>query len=165
MNKAVITKLNLTFFLFIYEEDELVECHPFQMEKSLRIGNVYIGRVDKVVRNIQSAFIRLDSEQIGYLPLDSKPYRVLNRNLPKGLPSIAENDQILVQVEQEAQKMKQARVTGNISCSGRYVSLDLQRGRVGVSKKIRDLKRSEELKKLAWNPEYGCIFRTACETV
>lgn len=164
MNKAVITKLNNLSYLLIYEGNELAECHPLQDRQSLQIGNIYIGRVEKVVKNIQSAFIRLDAEHVGYLPLNDKPALVLNRTLPKGLPSIAESDYILVQVEQEPQKMKQARVTGNINIAGRYVALDLQKGTIGVSKKIKNVERVKELKNLSVS-NYGCVFRTVCEHV
>lgn len=172
MNQSVITKWRDIIFLLVYEEGRLVECHPVARDTALRIGNVYIGRVEKVVKNIQSAFIRLDADHVGYLPLDDKPALILNRTLPKGLPSIAENDQILVQVEQEPQKMKQARVTGNISLVGSYLALDMQGG-IGVSKKIRNAKRNSELRSLlpaqpafgneSNQPVYGCVFRTACE--
>lgn len=176
MTQAIITQLNHQRFLLIYEENELVECHPLQEEQSLQIGNIYIGRVEKVVKNIQSAFVRLDEENVGYLPLNDKPVLVLNRKLPKGLPSIAEGDKILVQVEQEPQKMKQARVTGNICLSGNYVALDLSGGHVGVSKKIKDIDRVAELKSLIISEQirdekavskiqYGCVLRTACENV
>ncbi len=173
MNQVVITKWKNTKFLLIYEDDKLAECHPIIEDTSLRIGNIYIGRVEKVVKNIQSAFIRLDQDHVGYLPLNDKPALILNRTLPKGLPSIAENDLILVQVEQESQKMKQARVTGNINLTGEYVSLDLMKGIVGVSKKIKNTDRIEQLKKLLSDSNlgleneelqrFGCIFRTACE--
>lgn len=166
MNQAVITQFNHISFLLIYEEDELVECHPLMEKQSLQIGNIYIGRVEKVVKNIQSAFIRLDKDHVGYLPLNDTPAKILNRKLPKGLPSIAENDLILVQVEQEPQKMKQARVTGNISLNGNYVALDLEEGIVGVSKKIKDTTRVKELKALITEEQgtsYGCVLRTACE--
>lgn len=174
MERAVVTQLNNQRFLLIYEENELVECHPLQEEQSLQIGNIFIGRVEKVVKNIQSAFIRLDADNVGYLPLNDKPAVVLNRKLPKGLPSIAEGDTILVQVEQEAQKMKQARVTGNICLSGNYVALDLSGGHVGVSKKIKDADRATELKSLIKSEQntdekavskiqYSCVLRTACD--
>lgn len=164
MTRAVITKCNNIQYLLIYEENVLAECHPFVSDDSFRIGNIYIGRVEKVVKNIQSAFIRLDEDHVGYLPLNDKPARVLNRTLPKGLPSVAEGDKILVQVEQEALKMKQARVTGNISLAGNYVALDLLTGMVGVSNKIRNAERVEELKAIVpADMPYGVIFRTACE--
>lgn len=180
MTKVIITELNHQRFLLMYEEDELAECHPLQEEQSLQIGNIYIGRVEKVVKNIQSAFIRLDADNVGYLPLNDKPAIILNRKLPKGLSSIAEGDRILVQVEQEPQKMKQARVTGNISLSGNYIALDLSGGHVGVSKKIKDTDRADKLKasiieemnlriektdKLDSIPfnMFGCVLRTACE--
>lgn len=169
MNKAVITEWNNQTFLLIYEEDILVECHPLMKNNSLQIGDIYIGRVEKVVKNIQSAFIRLDKENVAYLPLNDKPAMVLNRRLPKGLPSIAENDLILVQVEQEPQKMKQAKVTGNICLSGNYVVMDLSERKTGISKKIRNKQRINELKQLATEhmaqseASYGLVFRTASE--
>ena len=164
MTRAVITECNNIQYLFIYEENVLAECHPLVSGDSFQIGNIYIGRVEKVVKNIQSAFIRLDEDHVGYLPLNDKPARVLNRTLPKGLPSIAEGDKILVQVEQEALKMKQARVTGNISLAGNYAALDLLTGMVGVSNKIRNAERVEEWKTLVpADMPYGVIFRTACE--
>lgn len=163
MNHAVITKIKNLQFVLIYENDELVECHPFQTKQSLSIGNIYIGRVEKVVKNIQSAFIRLDTDHVGYLPLNDKPALILNRSLPKGLPSIAENDLILVQVEQEPQKLKQARVTGNISLNGSYVVLDLQKGFSGISKKIKNQARIDELKQLFEEDTYGYVLRTSCE--
>ena len=164
MTRAVITECNNIQYLLIYEENVLAECHPFVSDDSFRIGNIYIGRVEKVVKNIQSAFIRLDENHVGYLPLNDKPARVLNRTLPKGLPSIAEGDKVLVQVEQEALKMKQARVTGNISLAGNYVAFDLLTGMVGVSNKIRNTDRVEELKAMVpADMPYGVIFRTACE--
>lgn len=164
MNKAIITNTNQTTFLWILENDQIVECHPLTKEQSMKIGDIYIGRVEKVVKNIQAAFIRLDQEHVGYLPLDDKPYMVLNRTLPKGLPSIAENDRILVQVTQEPLKMKQARVTGNISLGGNYAAIDLNKKRCGISKKITDEVRYEELNHLIPSDHpYGYVLRTACE--
>lgn len=164
MTRAVITECNNIQYLLIYEENNLAECHPLISNDTCQIGNIYIGRVEKVVKNIQSAFIRLDEDHVGYLPLNDKPARVLNRTLPKGLPSIAEGDKVLVQVEQEALKMKQARVTGNISLAGNYAALDLLTGIVGVSNKIRNAERVEELKTMVSSDmPYGVIFRTACE--
>ncbi|MDE5862917.1 MAG: ribonuclease E/G, partial [Lachnospiraceae bacterium] len=166
MVRAVITEVNKIRCLFLYENDRLAECHPLDGDAALRIGSIYIGRVEKVVKNIQSAFIRLDKEHAGYLPLNDKQAVILNRKLPKGLPSIAEGDLILVQVEQEPQKMKQAKVTGNISLSGDYTAIDLSEGSVGVSKKIKNKERGNELRRMAADyQKYGVVFRTACKEV
>ncbi len=170
MNRVVITHFNNIDFLLVYEEDELVECHPLISSGGVQIGNIYLGRVQKKVKNINSAFITLDGERVGYLPLDDKPALVLNRSLPKGLSSIAENDLILVQVEQEPQKMKQARVTGNINLSGKYVALDMDAGKIGISKKISDNETRDRLKALLESSDtvksrcmqYGYVLRTAC---
>ncbi len=165
MTRAVITEYDNIRYLLIYEKNSLAECHPLVCDDTFQIGSIYIGRVEKVVKNIQSAFIRLDNDHVGYLPLNDLPAKVLNRTLPKGLISIAESDKILVQVEQEPQKMKQARVTGNVSLSGLYVAMDMLKDMVGVSNKIKDQKRAEQLKRLVENMDipYGIVFRTSCE--
>lgn len=150
MNRIIITQFNDIMFLLLYEDDVLVECHPLMSTEGggVQIGNIYLGRVQKKVKNINSAFITLDGKNVGYLPLDEKPALVLNRKLPKGLSSIAESDLILVQVEQEPQKMKQARVTGNINLSGKYAAVDMDAGKMGVSRKISDMETRERLKAL-----------------
>ena len=191
MNRIIITQFNDIVFFLVYEDDVLVECHPIMSQdgNDVQIGNIYLGRVQKKVKNINSAFISLDGENVGYLPLDDKPALVLNRKLPKGLSSIAESDLILVQVEQEPQKMKQARVTGNINLSGKYCAVDLDSGKTGVSKKITDNETRERLRALLEifisetiennlsedslsdslgvnnnsSHKYGYVLRTACE--
>lgn len=191
MNRIIITQFNNKIFFLVYENDVLVECHPIISSggNDVQIGNIYLGRVQKKVKNINSAFISLDGENVGYLPLDDKPALVLNRKLPKGLSSIAESDLILVQVEQEPQKMKQARVTGNINLSGKYCAVDIDSGKTGVSKKITDNETRERLRALLEtfiseasgntlsenaisdssdinnysSHKYGYVLRTACE--
>lgn len=163
MTRIIITQFHNIRFLLIYENNDLVECHPLLEEEQPRIGNIYIGRVEKVVKNIQAAFIRIDEDNVGYLPLDSGSAYVLNRQLPKGLPSIAENDYVLVQVTKEPTKLKQARLTGDIQLTGDYISLSQSYYAPGVSKKIRIEERIQELKSLISDSPFGIIYRTACE--
>ena len=151
MKRIIITRYNEINILLIYEEDVLVEVHPIVNSDKVQIGNIYLGRVQKKLKNIDAAFVSLDGDNVGYLPLDDKPAIILNRKLPKGLPSIAENDLILVQVEQEPQKMKQARLTGNINLSGKYCVVDLESGKNGISKKITDNVSREKIKKLLYS--------------
>lgn len=151
MKRIIITRYNEINILLIYEEDVLVEVHPIVNSDKVQIGNIYLGRVQKKLKNIDAAFVSLDGDNVGYLPLDDKPAIILNRKLPKGLPSIAENDLILVQVEQEPQKMKQARLTGNINLSGKYCVVDLESGKNGISKKITDNDSREKIKKLLYS--------------
>ena len=164
MKKAIITNTGQTNFLWILEGGQAVECHPLINDTPFKLGSIYIGRVEKIVKNINSAFIRLDEDHVGYLPLDNKPCIVLNRTLPKGLSSLAENDYVLVQVIQEPLKMKQARVTGNINLNGTYVAVDFNKEHCGISKKIKDEARYQKLQTLiAPNPDYGYVLRTASE--
>ena len=39
-------------------------------ERDNHINDIYIGKVDHIVKNLNAAFIKYDSENIGYLPLD-----------------------------------------------------------------------------------------------
>ncbi len=84
-----------------------------------RTGNIYVGRVENIVTNINSAFVRFenthDMHGIGFLPLKNFPLEnVLNKNA-SAISDIKAGDSLLVKIRTEEIKTKQARLTGRIS--------------------------------------------------
>jgi len=75
------------------------------------------------------------------------------------------NQEILVQVVKEPFGTKGARLTTHISLPGRYMVLMCNDSRLGISKRIDDLKERgrlrDILKKLRFSDEAGLIIRTA----
>lgn len=43
------------------------------------LNNIYIGKVQKVVKNISAAFVEIGGGRVGYLPLEGTCPQVLNR--------------------------------------------------------------------------------------
>ncbi len=106
------------------------------------LGNLYLGRVDHIVKNINAAFIRLSNDNMGYLSLKNvNKCCVLNRKLgPKD--ALRQGDEILVQVESEAVKTKKTKLTTCISVSGKYTVITLGKNGVGCSVKLEDAVRN-----------------------
>lgn len=83
-----------------------------------RTGNVYVGRVENIVANLSACFVRFEpgsgKHGIGFLPFKSIPQKhVLNRNIMSS-SELRPGDIVLIQVNVEEMKTKQARLTGKI---------------------------------------------------
>ncbi|WP_022759962.1 ribonuclease E/G [Butyrivibrio sp. AD3002] len=82
-----------------------------------RIGNIYVGRVENLVSNLNAAFVRFENikgkHSVGFLPFKAMPpAHILNRNADSS--ALKTGDIVLVQLKVEEQKTKQARLSGKI---------------------------------------------------
>lgn len=113
-------------------------------EMSGRIGAIYIGKIKNMVNNIDACFVEIADREICFLPLKKAafPY-LLNRTYDGRL---VEGDTLLVQVERDAQKNKQASVTAHISLSNDYFVIAMGGRQISYSAKLEKEKR-EILKK------------------
>ena len=70
------------------------------------LGSIYLCRVDNIIDNLQAAFVRFADSQIGYVPFKNiLPSCVVNRNI-KSAKDIRQGDEIILQVDTEAIKLK-----------------------------------------------------------
>lgn len=126
------------------------------------LGNIYIGKVKNIVKNINAAFVEFQKGQMGYFPLGTKQCPVhTNAHYQEG--RVLVGDEIIVQVEREAVKTKPPALTGTLSIPGRYIVLVSESYRNSVSSKIRDKdarKRLSEINSSYCSEEYGFIART-----
>lgn len=124
------------------------------------VGNIYVGIVSDLVKNINASFVGFGKGLKGYYLLnDNKPI-FLN---PKNNQEVCKGDRILVQVCADKVKTKEYSLTSNISLSDKYLVLTVGKIGVNISKKITDVKLRNELKeyfKDFENEEYGFILRT-----
>jgi len=102
------------------------------------LGSIYLCRVDNIIDNLQAAFVRFADAQIGYVPFKSiLSSCVVNRSI-NSAKDIRQGDEIILQVDTEAIKLKKAKLTSNISVSGKYSVVTLGRSGVGASLKLSD---------------------------
>ena len=101
------------------------------------LNNVYVAKVQSMVKNLGAAFVELDGEQKAYLQLEAAdPVRVLNR---PNATSLRPGDELVVQVCRDALKTKVAAATVCVSLTGRYcVVTEGKASGVSISSKISD---------------------------
>ena len=99
------------------------------------LNNIYIGKVQKVVKNISAAFVEIGGGRVGYLPLEGTCPRVLNR---PGAKNLAPGDELIIQVEKDAVKTKAPVVTCRLSFAGRYCVLTAGKPGVNFSSRLTD---------------------------
>ena len=142
------------------------------------LGNIYIGKVKNVVKNINAAFIDLGGGKTGYFSLAENPVPLyvdeLNRMysysgqepdsaLVKSARKLKAGDELLVQVSRDALKTKDPSVTCCLNFPGTYMVLTVGKPQIGFSAKIKDNIWKERVREalLAHKDErFGLIVRT-----
>jgi len=163
-----------------------------QSEKGIG-GNIYKGRVVRVLPGMQAAFVDIDLDRSAFLYVDDvyEDYDYLELMMggsrengdvalerdrkdtlaPSRYSSpiedmLHEGQEVLVQVSKEPIGSKGARVTAHISLPGRYLVFMPTVDHIGVSRRIEDEGERKRLKEIVSRikpPEAGFIVRTASE--
>lgn len=170
MNNYIITHENLNshgkeqefIVSALYnEKKKMVEVTLDPAEEESLLGNIYIGRVENVVQNLNAAFIKIGPDQICYYSLEDYRNPLFTKKLSPKKKLVA-GEEIVVQVVREALKSKEPAVTTNLSFAGKYAVLTTENTRIGISSKLQKENR-ERLKKLisqVEHPDFGLILRT-----
>lgn len=161
MQKYCIAKMKNKIVSFLLEANgRAVEIHADAQEQAVSLGNIYIGRVQRVAANLQAAFVEIQPGLVCYLPLERARHPVYTK---KGASaSIQQGDELAVQVAREAMKSKGPSVTAELCLTGNYVILDMGKPGIGVSRKLPEETR-ERLRAIAGKfPETdaGIVLRT-----
>lgn len=164
MNKLIITdygKFRLTGLLC---DGNLIEVHCERLERPSILGNIYIGRVKNIQKNINAAFIEIAPGEMGYYPLEQLKDPIYVKKINS--PSMVQGDEVLVQIAKENLKTKLPTLTTNINLTGTYCVLTSENKTVGVSTKIRGEKREDliALTKEMDAPDFGLIVRTNAQS-
>lgn len=159
-SKLVITKTEGQILTTLLQDGKPVEFHLEPEEEESLLGNIYIGKVQNIVKNIQAAFIEIKSGLPCYYSLEENPEPVCTRKMNSR--RLVAGDELLVQVSRENMKTKAPTVTSNLSFTGKYLVLTSGNTRIGVSGKLSLLQKRElkELLEEYRSADYGWIIRT-----
>jgi ribonuclease G len=134
-------------------------------------GNMYLGRVMRVLQGMQAAFLDIGLEKNAFLYIDDMLPAHLDKQ-PKEKPLVTDLVQpgqiLLVQVVKEPVGTKGARVTTHHSIPGRWGVYMPNADYIGVSRKIANEEERSRLKRAAERqvlPGEGFIVRTAAQGV
>jgi ribonuclease G len=144
----------------LYEDKEMITVRSDKTEAKAAVGNIYLGKVRNIVKNINAAFVEISGKEICYLSLNENPDPIF-ADLKKH--PIRVGDEVIVQIAKDATKTKALNGTTNISLTGRYAVLVKGKNTVGVSSKIADEAERNRLKELIkpyTEEDYGFIVRT-----
>ena len=134
--KLLITECRGHILTALQEDGKIAELHysPLRDTKACRIGEIYIGKVRKILPNINGAFIEIKNGVECYYSLEEKtePYFTDKH----GKKNLNVGDELLVQVRKEAVKTKQPTVSGDLNFVGKYVILSSGNRQIGVSAKL-----------------------------
>ena len=162
----------------VVENGMLQEVH---VERALRrgyVGNIYKGRVSRVMPGMQAAFVEVGLERAAFLHASdivrAAPLLISEgaENGPGPTPPIAElvheGQEIVVQVVKDPIGSKGARLTTHLSVPSRYLVLLPFAKMVGVSVRIEDeaerARLKETLQELSVDGSAGYIVRTNAES-
>ncbi len=165
----------------LLEDRGLAELYIERTKDRGIMGNIYKGKVVKVLPGMQAAFVDIGLEKASFLYVsdvyggmeDYEEMIFQGEELPNYFnPSsqiedlLSEGQEILVQISKEPLGTKGTRITSHITLPGRYLVYMPTVDHIGVSRRIKDEKERRRLREviLTMKPaSEGFIVRTASE--
>lgn len=169
-------------------DGELVELFIERRRKASLVGNVYLGRVSRVIPGMDAAFMEIGIGRAAFIGADAAREFDPRNDDPGNGPGndnetssdtahepgrrnggrigdhLTEGQVITVQVVKDAIGGKGAQVTRRMALPGRYLVLTPARHRVSVSRQITDKAEQDRLSGIMTGiagPDEGFILRTA----
>ena len=160
----------------IVEHGAVQELHVERTLERGLVGNVYLGKVSRVLPGMQSAFIDIGLERAAFLhvadvwnpPADGETISAARANQSQ-TPierQVFEGQSLMVQVIKDPIGSKGARLSTQISIAGRLLVFLPQDDHIGVSQKIPLAQREElrnRMQSLCGSQGGGFILRTNAE--
>lgn len=186
-NEILINSMPEEVRVGLLEGGQVVEFYVERKRDASLVGNIYMGRVVKILPGMQSAFVDIGLERAAFLYVadiraDVEEYAPFLEEEEKedsielisrrGRPDLSIEEliqpgqEILVHVSKDPIGSKGARVTSYITMPGRYLVLMPNVEHIGISRRISDEKERARLKAIAETIQpkgYGLIIRTASE--
>jgi len=157
----------------LLENGVLQELFHERQSTSGLVGNIYKGKVSRVLPGMQAAFIEIGLERSAFLHasdivhLDVDEDSAYSQQAQDIRSLVNEGGDILVQITKDPMGTKGARLTTYITLPSRFVVFLPKGNGVGVSNRIKDEEECKRLLKLVEDlresDQGGFIVRTAAE--
>lgn len=160
-SKIVVIRSKDNIITSLVKDGELIEVQADKDESSKLLGNIYLGKVRNIVKNINAAFVEVENGQNCYLSLSDIGSPVFSNTDHPG--KLRVGDELIVQVAKENARYKAPLATADFSLTGKYLVLVHGRKALGISQKIKDEEQRKRLKRIITpflSDNYGFIVRT-----
>lgn len=180
-------------WIALLREGKLLELHEETGNTDFAVGDIYLGKVRKVVPSLNAAFVNVGYEKDAFLhyhdlgpqfqSLDKFTQETLQgkQNVPDLLYFKSEKDidkngkigdvlsanrNVLVQVVKEPISSKGPRLNSEITLAGRYIVLVPFSNKISISQKIKDYAERDRLRDILKSilpKNFGVIIRTVAK--
>jgi len=154
---VIISSRDLYLYV-IFENGEAVEVRVEYKDLLKQSGNIYKGKVKRIVPAMNAAFIDIGEDREAFLPLKD----IYDCEM------IRPNENIIVQVKRAAVSSKGAKLSCKITIPGKYLVLIPNNSHISISSKIEDKEEKERIKNRIFHllepfndENYGYIIRTS----
>lgn len=177
----------------LLQDKQLVELHKEQINNSYSVGDIYLGKIKKIMPGLNAAFVDVGYEKdafLHYLDLGPQVQSLIKlTRLIKGgsydghllehfkleadinksgkiSEVLTKNQVIPVQIAKEPISTKGPRLSSDLSIAGRFVVLVPFSESVSISKKIKSNTERSRLRKIVESikpKNFGVIIRTVSE--
>jgi ribonuclease G len=166
----------------VLEDGRTVEVLHERRGRQGLVGNIYLGRVHRVLPGMQAAFVAIGLDRDAFLYVEDvlprtvdldveaeeDPLRAVNREAadrPRIDDLLKEGQEIVVQVAKDPLAGKGPRVTANLSLPGRTLVYLPGVREIGISRRITNDEERERLRQILGTlpGDGGLIARTAAE--
>ncbi len=178
----------------VLEDRRLVELQREKQNIAYSVGDIYLGRVKKIMPGLNAAFVDIGHKKEAFLHYrdlganfkTAKSFIQAQRKYGKSFSPekvrlekeidkagsisdmLEQGDELIVQVTKEAISTKGPRISAELSFAGRYLVLIPFADKVSVSQKIRQAEERNRLKQLILSikpKNVSVIVRTSAEGV
>ena len=177
----------------LIENKKLVELHKEKTNKRFAVGDIYLGKTQKVIPSLNAAFVDVGYEKDAFLHyLDLGPqFSSLTKFTKKTITGkqhspmlgsfkmeedidkegkitdvLSSKQHIVVQVAKEPISSKGPRLSSEVTLAGRFIVLVPFSNKISVSQKIKEAKERDRLRRLLTSIKpnnFGVIIRTVAE--
>lgn len=191
IKEVIITSRPQEVQVALLEDKKLMEIHTEKSSSQFSVGDIYLGRVKKIMPGLNAAFVDIGSEReafLHYLDLGINA-RTINNFVTQAIETgkrsinkiqfleeapkngkisdvLTSGQHIMVQVAKEPISTKGPRITTEISFAGRYLVLVPFGDKVSVSQKIKSSEERRRLRSAVQSirpRNFSIIIRTVAE--
>ncbi len=123
--RILITQNDQLTLTFVMEENKPVTIDAQHCDAKI-LGNIYLAKVQNIVKNINAAFIEIEPGRKCFLPLQN-----LNEN-----QKLSIGDEVLVQIRKESTGGKEPEATCQLTLPGKHFLISYPDCRIGISHKL-----------------------------
>jgi ribonuclease G len=193
VKELVIDSTPSEVVIALVENKQLVELHREKTGAQHLVGDIFLGRVKKIMPGLNAAFVDVGADKEGFIhcldlgqqfkalnkftncaingdkqQLDISNYKITaeSSKTEKITSFLKQNQQILVQVVKESISTKGPRINSELSFPGRFLVLIPFSNKISVSQKIKSSEERRRLRNLITSirpKNFGVIIRTVAQ--